>query len=94
MILRVNAWILQVLLLKSIYLVVGILADWWNLSLDIGVLIQNLNLWILYLLECKNAGLSVEHRLRVILTLSMALVWLLGLVTCVGLTIRILPVVH
>ena len=65
--------------------------------------VLNRNLWIsialvVLILLCailsSKAGLSVEHRLRVILTLSMALVWLLGLVICVGLTIRILPVVH
>ena len=79
-----NAWILHVLLLKRIPLVVGILAGWWILFLDIGVLIQNLNLWILYVLECRNAGLGVEQRLRVVLTLSLAL---LPLVILPGLVI-------
>jgi hypothetical protein len=80
MIVPVKACILQVLLLKRISLVVGILDDWWILYLDVGVLNRSLLTriavvaWILYCaILSRKGGLMVEHLLRVDLTLTLSL---------------------
>ena len=88
MIVPVKACILQVLLLKRISLVVGTLAVWWIVSLDVGVLNRNLMTriavvaWILYCATLsRKGGLRLVKRIIAVLTLSLAL---LALVLLLG----------
>jgi len=83
MIVPVKACILQVLLLKRISLVVGNLAVWWIVSLDVGVLNRNLMTriavvaWILYCATLsRKGGLRLVKRIIAVLTLSLALLHL------------------
>ena len=92
MIKPVKACILHVLLLKRIHIVVGILADWWILSLDEVVLNRNLLIRITlvaFLLCCailfSTSGLIVVSRKIAVQTLSRVLLlgkhiwWILSL---------------